>query len=389
MPDRGEIHIPDQHQGGPPGRPSFGVLAVVGAVVIAAVIATFLARTINAPQAVDVTDPEVPETTVPTSLPDAPTGGDALSTLVPDLEGTIVMTVEIAGTVERWEWRADDSGPARLPLSGHLTETRLDASGGLAAAIERYAHEPLKLLIGEGPDLGVIFYAVHSYVWHETEPGSLAWLSQDDPDRPAVIHTGYTRGRMVYSKPLARLEGVDLVTPGRRDGIRLAAFDDHGVVVEEWLFDDDKFTARVTRITVDGEIAGEAEGVLAGVAPGGVIVVASTLDAAALPVLYGPDMAPVGELQGPAGHVLWSPDGSKRAAVYPGPVVEVRDGESTTSLAVPLDNPRLEAWSPDGRFVVLTGVRDEIPTLAFVNTWRSTVSIVRLSAYPISVRFAG
>lgn len=366
------------------------VLVAVAVVVAAAVTATFLARTINAPQAADVTDPEIPPTTIATSLPDAPTGVDALSTLVPDLEGTVVMTVEIAGTVEWWEWRADDNGPTRLPLSGHLSETRLDASGSLAAAIERHADDPLALRMGEGPELSRIFYAVHSYVWHRSEPGRLAWLSQSDPAQPAVVHIAYSKGRTVYSKPLALLAGVDLVTPGRRDGVRLAALDDYGVVVEEWLLDDEKkFTARVTRIGTDGAVAGEAEGVFAGLAPGGVMLVRSTSDAAALPTLYGPDMSLAGELLGPAAHVLWSRDGSKRAAVFPGPVVEVREGDSTISLAVPLDSPRLETWSADGRFVVLTGWRDEIPALAFVNTVRSTVSIVRLSGYPHSVRLAG
>lgn len=385
-PDRGEIRVTKQHPTEPRGIPSSRTLIAVAAIAAVALASTFLARTVSAPQATDITDPDVPATASTTSLPDIRTDTEPLSELVPGFEGTLVMVVAIADAVERWEWPAEASSPSRLPLFGHLRDARTDASGSLVAAIERYAHDPRVLQIGEGPSLGDVFYGVHTFAWHASEPARLAWISQSNPEAPAEIHVAYSEGRTVYAMPLARYPGVDLVTPGRRDGVRIAGYDDFGVIIEHWSFGDEKFTATVSRVSLDGEVVAEVEGVFAGLAPDGTVAVGSATDLAAGPVLYGPEMEAIGSLDGPAGQVLWSPDLGARAAIFPGPVVEVRSGGHATTFAVPLENPTLKAWSPDGRFVVVAGVRDEVATLAFADTADASVNTVRLSAFPVDVR---
>ena len=185
----------------------------------------------------------IPETTTTTStIPSAAPLADAgvpLAQLVPGFTDTVVFLTTPMGSFDILRWEAsksatepslsierDDAGPGSWP-------TGLDASGSWFARVQSDGVLMAHPVPGPGQqeqERQPVGLRVRSAMWHESEPGKLAWLtcSRSSPG-PAVPTTLDLDDR--DAEPVA-LHPFDLgCVTGRRGGVWLDSWTDEGVAV--------------------------------------------------------------------------------------------------------------------------------------------------------------
>jgi hypothetical protein len=237
--------LPPPREGRGPGK----AVMTVSAVALAAMAFGWLLASPHAgePETASAFDTDVAEavttTTTTTSVIPSPSpladAGIPLAQLVPGFTDTVVMLTTPPGSFDIVRWDAskpasevslsierDAAGPGSWP-------TGLDASGSWFARV-----------LGDGilvaypvPDAGEeaqerqpIGLRVRSAVWHETEPGQLAWLScsrsSPGPAVPTILDLDERNAEPLQLRPF----DLGCVT-GRRGGVWLDSWTDRGVAV--------------------------------------------------------------------------------------------------------------------------------------------------------------
>jgi len=177
-------------------------------------------------------------TTLPSAAPLAE-AGVPLSRLVPGFTDTVVFLTTPPGTFDILQWEAsepatelslsierDAAGPGSWP-------TGLDASGSWFARVQSdgvlMAH-PVPEPGEEAQNRQPVGLRVRSAMWHESEPGQLAWLtcsrSSPGPAAPTTLDLDDRNAEPVV------LRSFDLgCVTGRRGGVWLNSWTDDGVAV--------------------------------------------------------------------------------------------------------------------------------------------------------------
>lgn len=366
--------------------PRIALLAAIAVVAVAWGL-TSLARMVAAPRPVQVDLPELPtDETAATTTPLLPPAIADLRPLVVDgFSGRLLMTVVTSTGPERWEWVGGQLGPLRSPLEvDNLYDIRLDAAGESIAATERFADEPPNLFMGDEEGVEPVFWGAHSFAWHAGDPGRIAWIARLG-ERPVTIHTGFVADRGVYFRPTVVLPDIELDGSG---GVRLVAYDRHGFVLERW--EEAGRTAFVRRVASDGTIVDEVEGLFVAAAPDGTVAVGS-LDETDQTILYDSGLTLLERLQPAVSTLRWSPDGTGLATARGDrpSVVQIRVGEDSVDFNLALERAAVEAWSPDGRFLIVSGAVDGEHHLGFIEVGSGRLSLVPLGAAPVSVIATG
>ena len=361
------------------------MLLLALATILGAVTLNYVAAdqgTESDPSAITTPDiPETPTTFAPEPIADPPIP-DPLDERVAGFSGSLVLAVAALDGLEVWGWSSGASGVLERSIPvGSVFEPRFDASGSLVAAIRRRGGEFPSLRLGQVPQLSPVFWGAHSFAWHSTAPGAIAWVSQWAATPLPTLHTGEWVGDGVYFRPVADLEGFDVV-PGGGDNDRLVAFDDLGFVLEKW-----RWTGQVRRAVVrldpDGNPTGEVDGVFAGIGPNGDVAVTN---GPTTRILGGPLLELRSVLPAAYSSLAWTADGRIAAAHYDRTVVDLIDGVAVRSVDIGQLRPSAVTWSQDGRFAVFTGNTDGDSVLTFVDSASLDTTTLFLTGHVLSGR---
>lgn len=240
----------------PPRRtgrgPSKAVLAVAGVAIAAMAFGWLLGspdptapNTAAAPDRgtdiVTVDTTSTTTTTVPSTAPLAE-AGVPLSQLMPGFTDTVVFMTTPPGRFDILRWEASESetevslSVERNAAGAGSWPTGLDASGSWFARVQPDGVLVAHPVPGPGEDeqeRQPVGLRVKSAMWHESEPGQLAWLtcSRSSPG-PAVPTTLDLEDR--DAEPIA-LRSFDLgCVTGRRGGVWLDSWTDEGVAVNSF-----------------------------------------------------------------------------------------------------------------------------------------------------------
>ena len=245
-----------------------------------------------------------------------------------------------------WLWPPTTASPASMTtvdLGG--AELSMDISGQWLAS-----RGGGTLRTGERAGMSRLMDHVHSYVWHETVPATLAWIEQRPGSIP-TLHTGTVEAYGVYFRPVVKLTDFDYVAA---DPV-LMEFDDLGFVLQS--------ESRVYSLGPTGRLVAASDGAYLGGGSDGMIAMTRGGGEGLGQSLQLVDQALRGE-RGlgivALGPVEWSNDRTRIALVDPTSDFALTIwSETEATVSIPLDTSwaEVEAWSPDDRFVVLTGGR--------------------------------
>lgn len=374
----------------PPPRggrgPSKAVLAVAGIAIAAMAFGWLLGSPDpTVPNAAAATDIETVETTstTTTTLPSAAPlaeSGVPLSQLVPGFTDSIILLTTPQGSfdISRWEAAASATELAlsieREAAGQGSWPTGLDASGSWFARVLRDGVLVAHPVPGPGEEAQArqpVGLRVRSAMWHESEPGRIAWLSCSRSSPGPAVPTTLDLDDPDAEPIALRTFDLGCVT-GRRGGVWLDSWTDEGVAVNE-------FGRRPTEpITF---IAG-----------------ASTLTEK--PYSRFLQLLPGIEDEQLIVNASWSSDGTLVAAnVRPNPdeldsvvrVVDTRTGEvvfeaeGQNSGVIPI------AWSTDDRFLLYTRIHSTLEhpgsaLLVVYDTLSDRATTIRLSEFVDEIR---
>ena len=346
-----------------------------------------------------------------------------LSEAVPGFTDTIVMSSAWSGDGDGViRWRSSES-TTELLLSRERTGwwlVGLDASANWVAqffddnvlavrAVPTVPNEPSRWEI-VGHDVHI--EAVYQAVWHDTEPGRLAWLECPNfDDGPTTLVTWNASDPSAEPVRVRTFDQGCTPNPWGQDesdaakpSVGLDRWANTGVWVRKWAEDVDGDVIESVLVDADGtEIATVSDARMEAMSPGGTsiwngaILEGNWLDP---PFVLSPDGQQSGAVPGVAdGEKLydawWSPDGTrlalfldKHGGLNPGEevlrVVDVVSGE----IVAELEEPEMSgwgnaaAWSTDNRFLLYSpdDGTDAVPaTLVFYDTATNTPTKIPLS----------
>lgn len=387
---RGEIRHPgDGERLQAPSRPP--AVIAIGLLVVIAVGGMLLSRvTGDGIDASIATDPALradmeTATTVgaDTTTPEPVAVSDPLNLYVPGFTATLIMTTGFPSGVEVWTWSSGPEGTlTRTPVPGPLVDARPDVSGEEIAALRQQADEPPWLVVANGVGVTPVFFGAQSFAWHASQPGDIAWLSQTSTTDPPTLYIGTHADGGLYFKPIADLDefsslGVD------RPADRIVGYDSAGFIVEHWNISDGVVVPTVERLDASGHPVMSIAGYFVGAAPDGGVVVHDL----GVTRITSPGSPPT-QMVPASTSAVWSPTGDRLATTSEGsPIatIEQTDAGGETSFDLRLDHLRVEAWSPDGRFLIVSGYADARPFLVFIDTLDATVWPISIEGNPIGV----
>ena len=384
---RGEVRVLGGTVPGEPGPPRRSVLIAAGVLAGAALGATFLS--LSGGDGIDaslITDPALqPDPFPPTTV--AVDYGDPLPPVavpnpldapVPGFAGTLVMTTDSPAGLEVWTWTAGPEGTlTRDPVLGDLVDARPDATGAVVAALRRHGDDPPWLVVTNGTDVTPVFFGARSFAWHATAPGEIAWLALTSPTDSPTLYIGVRNDGGLYFKPLANLTGFAEETTSR-----LVGYDTSGFVVETWTRGDGgSFTPSVQRLDPSGRPVASLEGYFVGVAPDGTVAVGET-------TVTDTPAGTFSLLPAASTSAVWSPGGDRLAITADAATsVTIEDTAGTAQAFFDLgaDHLTVRAWSPDGRFVIVSGYVGDDALLVFIDTAMASVRPVPIDGHPIGL----
>ncbi len=368
----------------PPGPPRIPVLiavAVVAAMALAAVVLTDTSDDLSI--AIPDLGPETTTTlTPPPTISVDPSGDDAalpnpLDTLVPEFADTLILTAATGDGIEVWTWTTGANGTlSRSALGENLYDATPDASGSSVAALRRYGHDGPWLVVAHDGDAVPVFYGARSFAWHRTEPGRIAWLSQLPGEDAPTLYLGTRNDGGMYFQPLTLLSGFDAFA-----GDRLVGYDDTGFVIERWnVAAGDHPT--VARLDPYGDPGSSSPGTFSGLSDDSGVAVSGEASTA---IESGVGMVFQRSLPAAASSVAWWTGGTSLAytTLEGSSVVVVSGGSAVREYDLGVSRPVAAAWSPDGRFLVVTGHAGDAPMLLFVDMADGSIDAVAIDATPI------
>ncbi len=346
------------------------------------------------------------ETTAPTTTPDVPLGE-----VVPGFTDTITVLTWDDHSEGVVRWRASQPAPETTVLTYH--DEPLWRINGLDASGRWYALRALDGVLTVYPveahrqkTQSAVGVEVESYVWHDTEPGRLAWMvcPLGSAASSGALYTLDVRDGEPAAMRL--VEGVC-----ESPATWLAGWGDWGMLMKRTAGADG-----VEEVLVDGEGTRIATGRFA---PGHPYFVAGGPDRTTIWTddPSGPEpssflLSPDGRERTPVpglvadewvDDAVWSPDGStlalqvQRAATVIDPtlrIVEMPTGEVIAEIEE-IGWVWAKAWSPDGRFFLYerwpdvvtnwAGVPQDVE-LVFYDTMTDARAVLPLPGYATDIR---
>ncbi len=347
--------------------PRFGAALAAAALVTLAVgtVALVLAsRPDNPGDRRESATEEAVETTTTTSTT---TPALSLGEQVRGFQGALRATfVGESGSPHPWTWGAERLSPLLLDFPNGTETLSWDPAASLLAAIVRPDTGPGTLHLGPPTTIRGAFDAVASYVWHDTEPERLAFLTEPRPD-------GFTELWRTVPTVLSQASGAFTAFRVARLPFeaRLAGYGSWGFALVDTNPTEERVDQLIT-LDPDGALVAQASlrlldtgaggRLLGAINPAGTAYILMITD----PSLANPEL--VGTTGGPEG--LLSPNGkwvagvittSGRAVleVFPTAEVETLDLLATggqPSIRIPIGTAWASpaAWSRNGRWILLT-----------------------------------
>ncbi len=138
------------------------------------------------------------------------------------------------------------------------------------------------------------------------------------------------------------------------------------------------------RIGTDGTPQGQVPGQFVGISSTGVVAVA---DGPGTRLLSGPGLETAAIIPATYTSVVWAPDNARYAAThFEGDSIDLADGAARRTVTVGDITPRMLAWSPDGRFVLVAGEIASDPVIVFVDSATLDTRTVLVDAHPLAAR---
>ncbi len=345
-----EVADPNEPGGKRRGRVIAGAL---GGLAVGLLLAAGAQQNAAGPETGSSTFPEVVTLppTVPTSTATIPPA--RLDILVDGYSGTLFLAGAVDQQSKMWRWESRSGTPVQLDVPD-LTASATFNSSRVRVAIPTFStlESGSVLWVGVPGNVEPLAVGVHDYLWHETDPARIAWVTRVDGES-AELHTTtlpFGGGSTV------RIDGELSATVLEGD---LVEFDDEGFIVQA-MDGEDGFL--LVAVDTDGVEAGRLPGRYLGTLPGGELLVsidgtlhrASRTDLAegeALPLVFEKRMTGMARSPVDDRWAIWELE-EETAVGQPTRLYVLEDDEILVETTLP-SALRAVGWSQDGRWIVV------------------------------------
>lgn len=376
---------PEGKPGEPHDRPVWVVALAVG---ISGVLLGYLLGTAGVPGDTDAiadTTSTTSTTTVPTTTTASPasaagrrpigTDGLPLAELIPGLQGRLIVEIGTWRDSDLLVW-SDRLSVPRLATSRGLFAYVPDASGSWIAARGDSAGDlggfAGALYAGRTYPLRPMALGVHTFAWHQTHPGRLAWIQRAASSESLELWVAEIDdlGRSIAPTRIMALDPEEIL--GAEPAL---VWDDHGFMISGYdRAVEEPFVAFLDPGGAERwRLPKHAHSV--SIAAGAVLIITYE-SAAGYTSILSTDIAdeprPVDWSSREVSRGLLSPDGERIALIARETRLELRTLDGVLLAESGLDHRVWHAdWSPDGRFIVAAGDRlsmGNVPSVIAIDT---------------------